>query len=182
MMDTILVPFEFPDPEPLSPVLVENLSSLDVVVLGHYGVPEQTPREMASEQFGDDAQATLDDVVAIGERHDVCRLGPVVALVVGEGRVGAPDLGLDEFLVLDLDVEFRQRPGAIPEVFGVLADGDHLEIPAAGHQHPDVDDAGDGLGRQREPFPFGRRNCTHVHRHQSPARAFENRPSQCTPG
>ena len=131
MMDTILVPFELPDPEPLSPVLVENLSSLDVVVLGHYGVPEQTPREMASEQFGDDAQATLDDVVAIGERHDVCRFGPVVALVVGEGRVGAPDLGLDEFLVLNLDVELRQRPGDIPEVFGVLADGDHLEIPAA---------------------------------------------------
>jgi len=37
MGDTILVPIELPDPDPLSPVLIDDLSSLDVVVLGHYG-------------------------------------------------------------------------------------------------------------------------------------------------
>ncbi|EMA58081.1 universal stress protein [Halorubrum lipolyticum] len=62
MADTILVPLELPDPEPLSPVLVDDLSSLDVVVLGHYDLPEQTPVRDAREQFGDAAQATLDEV------------------------------------------------------------------------------------------------------------------------
>jgi nucleotide-binding universal stress UspA family protein len=64
MADTILVPLELPDPEPLSQLLIEDLSSLDVVVLGHYDLPEQTPASSAREQFGDAAQATLDDVAA----------------------------------------------------------------------------------------------------------------------
>ena len=62
MADTILVPLELPDPEPLSPVLVEDLSSLSVVILGHYDLPEQTPASSAREQFGEAAQATLDEV------------------------------------------------------------------------------------------------------------------------
>ncbi|MFO8113800.1 MAG: universal stress protein [Halorubrum sp.] len=62
MADTILVPLELPDPEPLSPVLVEDLASLSVVVLGHYDLPEQTPASSAREQFGEEAQATLDEV------------------------------------------------------------------------------------------------------------------------
>jgi len=62
MGDTILVPIELPDPEPLSPVLIDDLSSLDVVVLGHYDLPEQTPARSAREQFGDEARATLDEV------------------------------------------------------------------------------------------------------------------------
>jgi nucleotide-binding universal stress UspA family protein len=64
MVDTVLVPFELPDPEPLSPVLVEDLSSLDVVLMGHYAVPEQTPTETAREQFEADAQAALDELAA----------------------------------------------------------------------------------------------------------------------
>ncbi|RLM72302.1 universal stress protein [Halorubrum sp. Atlit-26R] len=62
MADTILVPLELPDPEPLSPLLIEDLSSLDVVVLGHYDLPEQTPASSAREQFGEAAQATLDEI------------------------------------------------------------------------------------------------------------------------
>ena len=64
MTDTILVPFELPDHEPLSPVLVEDLASLDIVLLGHFEVPEQTPRDAAREQFEDEVQATLDDLAA----------------------------------------------------------------------------------------------------------------------
>ena len=64
MADTILVPLELPDPEPLSPLLIEDLSSLDVVVLGHYDLPEQTPASSAREQFGEAAQATLDGIAA----------------------------------------------------------------------------------------------------------------------
>jgi nucleotide-binding universal stress UspA family protein len=62
MADTILVPLELPDPERLSPVLIEDLASLSVVILGHYDLPEQTPASSAREQFGEAAQATLDEV------------------------------------------------------------------------------------------------------------------------
>lgn len=62
MGDTILVPIELPDPVPLSPVLIDDLSSLDVVILGHYDLPEQTPVRSAREQFEDEARATLDEV------------------------------------------------------------------------------------------------------------------------
>lgn len=63
-MSRILVPVELPDPEPISQVLIEDLSSLEVVLLGHYGVPEQTPSDMAREQFGEEAQAELDELAA----------------------------------------------------------------------------------------------------------------------
>jgi len=64
MSNTILVPFELPDAEPISPVLVEDLSSLDIVLLGHYNLPEQTPSSSARDQFEADAQAELDDIAA----------------------------------------------------------------------------------------------------------------------
>ena len=62
MSDTILVPFELPDPEPIPSVLVAGLAPLDIVAMGHFQVPEQTPREMAREQFESEAQATLNEV------------------------------------------------------------------------------------------------------------------------
>lgn len=62
MSDTILVPFELPDPEPIPSVLVADLASLDIVALGHFQVPEQTPRDLAREQFETEAQAALDEV------------------------------------------------------------------------------------------------------------------------
>ena len=62
MSDTILVPFELPDPEPIPSVLVADLAPLDIVALGHFQVPEQTPRDMAREQFEAEAQAALDEV------------------------------------------------------------------------------------------------------------------------
>jgi nucleotide-binding universal stress UspA family protein len=62
MAHRILVPFELPDAERLSPVLVEDLSTMEVVVLGHYGLPEQTPPDAGRAQFEDDARAELDDL------------------------------------------------------------------------------------------------------------------------
>lgn len=64
MASKVLIPFELPDPEPLSQVLVEDFSTLDVVIMGHYAVPEQTPRDIAREQFEEEAQATLDEIAA----------------------------------------------------------------------------------------------------------------------
>jgi len=63
-MDTVLVPLELPDPVALSPTLVADLASLRVVLLGHYTLPEQTPAAAATEQFGDEARATLEAVAA----------------------------------------------------------------------------------------------------------------------
>ncbi|MBS3760989.1 MAG: universal stress protein [Halodesulfurarchaeum sp.] len=62
MTDSILVPVELRDPEPLSPVLVEDIASLDIVLLGHYDLPEQTPAGAARDQFEAEAQATLEEI------------------------------------------------------------------------------------------------------------------------
>jgi len=62
MTDRILVPVELPDPEPLSQTLIDDLASLEIVLLGHFGVPEQTPAGVAAEQFRESAQETLDEI------------------------------------------------------------------------------------------------------------------------
>lgn len=62
MADTILVPLELPDPEPLSQTLIDDIASLNVVLLGHYNIPEQTPSDAAAEQFGEDARETLSEI------------------------------------------------------------------------------------------------------------------------
>ncbi len=59
---SILVDVELPDPAPLSPALIEVLSSLRVVLLGWFAVPEQTSPAQARDQFGEEAQDTLDAI------------------------------------------------------------------------------------------------------------------------
>ena len=101
MVDTILVPIELPDPEPLSPVLVDDLSSLEVVLLGHYGLPEQTPASSARNQFGDDAQATLDEVA---ERFAAAGAAVRTRLVFGKDRAAAiQEVATEEGCVAELD-------------------------------------------------------------------------------
>jgi len=64
MTHRILVPFELPDADPLSPVLIEDLAGMEIVGLGHFNLPEQTPTDSGRAQFGEEAQAELDDLVA----------------------------------------------------------------------------------------------------------------------
>ena len=59
---SILVDVELPEPEPLAPSLVDMLSSLRVVLLGWYAVPEQTSPAQARDQFGDEARAALAEI------------------------------------------------------------------------------------------------------------------------
>ncbi len=59
---SILVDIELPDPAPLPSELVRVLSSLRVVLLGWFSVPEQTSPAQARDQFGAEAEATLDEV------------------------------------------------------------------------------------------------------------------------
>ena len=79
----VLVPFELPDADPVPPVLVETLAAIEVVTLGHYGLPEQTPPSAGRDQFEADATAELDDLAAPFESAGV----PVTTrLVFGKAR------------------------------------------------------------------------------------------------
>jgi nucleotide-binding universal stress UspA family protein len=60
----VLVPFDLPDADPLPAALVDALAAADVVVLGRFELPEQTPPAIARDQFGDDATAELDALAA----------------------------------------------------------------------------------------------------------------------
>lgn len=101
MVHRIVVPFELPDPEPLSPTLIDDLSTMEVVVLGHYGLPEQTPPDAAREQFWEAAQATLDDLAAAFERAGAT---VTTRLVFGKDRAKTIDrVALEEGCDAELD-------------------------------------------------------------------------------
>lgn len=100
-MSRILIPFELPDAEPLSPVLVSDLASLDIVLLGHYAVPEQTPRDMAREQFEDEAQAELD---TLAQPFVDAGSSVTTRLVFGKSRQGTIDrVAIEEECDAELD-------------------------------------------------------------------------------
>jgi len=124
MADTILVPLELPDPEPLSPVLIEGLSSLDVVVLGHYGLPEQTPASSARDQFGDAARATLDDVAeAFADAGASVR----TRLVFGKDRAAAiRQVATEEGCAAELDPAPTEGIGRILVPLPDVAEFDRL--------------------------------------------------------
>jgi nucleotide-binding universal stress UspA family protein len=58
----VLVPFELPDADPLPSVLIETLTEIEAVLLGHYGLPDQTPPSAARDQFEAEAGAALDEL------------------------------------------------------------------------------------------------------------------------
>jgi nucleotide-binding universal stress UspA family protein len=58
-LSSLLVDVELPDPDRLSPALVDLLASLRIVLVGWYAVPEQTTPAQARDQFGAQAQAAL---------------------------------------------------------------------------------------------------------------------------
>jgi nucleotide-binding universal stress UspA family protein len=79
----ILVPFELPDADEVPPVLVDTLATMEVVLLGHYGLPEQTPPSVARDQFEDDARTELDDIT---RRFEEAGVSVVTRLVFGKAR------------------------------------------------------------------------------------------------
>lgn len=107
MVDRILVPLELPDPEPMSETLVTDLATLEVVVLGHYGLPEQTPVRTAREQFETDAQATLDD---IADRFRDAGATVDTRLVFGKAREATIDrVAEEEDCIAELDPAPTER-------------------------------------------------------------------------
>lgn len=139
MVDTILVPFELPDPEPLSPVLISDLASLNIVLLGHFELPEQTPASAAREQFEDEAQETLEE---LAEPFRQAGASVKTRLVFGKDRGTAidqiaveedcaaelnpaPTEGIERILVpIPAVTEFSRLPGFID----VLAEDSKQEI------------------------------------------------------
>ena len=122
MTHRVLVPFELPDPKPLSPVLVEDLASMDVVVLGHYALPEQTPPSAAREQFEDGARVTLDALAAPFEEAGAT---VTTRLVFGRDRARTIDrVAIEE----DCDAEFDPAPvESIKRVLVPTRDAGNLE-------------------------------------------------------
>lgn len=139
MTRKILVPFELPDTEPLSPVLVEDLASLEVVILGHWALPEQTPPTSGRNEFEDEAQAELD---ALAEPFEAAGADVTTRLVFGRDRAKTIDrVALEE----DCDAELDPAPtgginrilvplpmveslGEIPEFVSVLAEDGTQEV------------------------------------------------------
>lgn len=101
MTHRVLVPFELPDPEPLSPVLVDDLATMDIVVLGHYALPEQTPPSAAREQFEAGAQVTLD---ALASPFEEAGATVTTRLVFGRARARTIDrVAVEEGCDAELD-------------------------------------------------------------------------------
>lgn len=101
MANSILIPFEFPDPEPVSPVLVRDLSSLEIVLLGHYGVPEQTPNESARDEFEDEVIERLEE---LAEPFVEAGADVRTRLVFGKDRAAAIDrVAIEEGCAAELD-------------------------------------------------------------------------------
>lgn len=122
MTHRVLVPFELPDPDPLSPVLVAALSSMDVVVLGHYALPEQTPPSAARDQFEAGAQVTLD---ALADPFAEAGATVTTRLVFGRDRARTIDrIAVEE----DCDAEFDPAPAeTIERVLVPTRDAGNLE-------------------------------------------------------
>lgn len=59
----ILIPFELPDGNPISDTLAADIADMDIVALGHFGLPEQTPPSAGRQQFREDAEAELSELV-----------------------------------------------------------------------------------------------------------------------
>ena len=64
-------------------MLVDTLATMEVVLLGHYGLPEQTPPSVARDQFEDDAQAELNN---IARRFEETGVSVTTRLVFGKAR------------------------------------------------------------------------------------------------
>jgi nucleotide-binding universal stress UspA family protein len=108
----VLVPFELPDANPVPPALVEPLAATEVVLLGHYGLPEQTPPSAGRDQFEGDAAAELDAIARPFKRAGV----PVTSrLVFGKAR----DKAIDRVAVEE-DCDVILTPGRVEAVERVV--------------------------------------------------------------
>jgi nucleotide-binding universal stress UspA family protein len=118
----VLVPFELPDTAPVPPVLVETVAGMEVVALGHYGLPEQTPPTAARDQFEAEARTELDDLA----RPFAAAGAPVTTrLVFGKSRAKAIDR-----VAVEEDCDVILTPGRADAV-------ERLFVPLRGEENFD---------------------------------------------
>lgn len=118
----VLIPFELPDPDSVAPVVIEHLGDIDVVLLGHFQLPEQTPTAAGRDQFEAEAQAELDELA-----EDFADVGGSVTsrLVFGKARAKAIDR-----IALEEDCDVVLTPGhadAIDRILVPLRGEDNLD-------------------------------------------------------
>jgi len=120
----ILIPFELPDGTPVSETLAADLAAMDLVALGHFGLPEQTPPEAGRDQFQDDAAAELAELV----RPLTDRGADVTTrLVFGRARARTIDRVAAEEGCDVVFVPGGTDPGAIDRLFVPVRGEDNFE-------------------------------------------------------
>jgi nucleotide-binding universal stress UspA family protein len=118
----VLVPFELPDADPVPPVLVETLATMEAVLLGHYGLPEQTPPSAGRDQFEADAAAELAELAGPFESAGV----PVTTrLVFGKARNKTIDR-----VAIEEDCDVILTPGRTETV-------ERVAVPLRGEENVD---------------------------------------------
>lgn len=122
MTHRVLVPFELPDADPVPQVLIETLGRMEVVVLGHYGLPEQTPASVARDQFEADARAELDD---LARPFEDAGAAVTARLVFGKARAKTIDR-----VALEEDCDIILTPGRADAI-------DRLLVPLRGEKNFD---------------------------------------------
>jgi len=118
----ILVPFELPDADPVSPGIVETLASVEVVVLGRYGLPEQTPPSVARSQYEAEMQMELEELA--GPFESAAR-SVTTRLIFGHDRGKAIDRA-----AVEEDCDVILTPGqtdAVEELFVPLRGKENLD-------------------------------------------------------
>ncbi len=110
MTHRVLVPFELDDPEPVSPAVVTRLANSELVVLGHYDLPEQTPLAMGRSQHESEAQATLDELTEPFEST-----GVQTRLVFGRDREAVIDN-----VAVEQDCDAELIPAVVDSVERIL--------------------------------------------------------------
>lgn len=117
----ILVPFELPDHDLVPSGLVEEITAIEVVVLGHFELPEQTPPAAGRDQFEDEARAELEEIAgAFADGADVTS-----RLVFGKDRAKTIDrVALEE--ACDVILTGGETGGAVDSVLVPLRGEDNL--------------------------------------------------------
>ena len=67
----VLITFDLPDTDAFPSVLIEALTATEVVALGHYKLPEQTPPGAARDQLETDTRKTLTDLIRPFHNADI---------------------------------------------------------------------------------------------------------------
>lgn len=124
MEHRILIPFELPDGVAISGTLAEDIAEMEIVALGHFALPEQTPPEAGRDQF---EAAAAEELTALIEALTDRGAEVTTRLVFGRAR----DRTIDRVAVEeDCDVVFvpgAGDPTAIDRVFVPVRGEDNFD-------------------------------------------------------